>query len=160
MRYEIIGPTPSVHERAAIPLRLVAVAIVEDDRGRILLGKMPKDRGFYPGQWAVLGGGVEPGETSAEAAIRETREECGLTVEVTDTLPHAEAFGTKHKPGHLPERLHCVFLYHVCRVTGGNLTPNEEFEDMRFFTREEIASLDLNEGTKHAFSMLWQEIGK
>ncbi|WP_052351544.1 8-oxo-dGTP diphosphatase [Deinococcus pimensis] len=44
--------------------------------GRVLLGL--KKRGFGEGKIVEIGGGLEPGETPEEAAIRETREECGL----------------------------------------------------------------------------------
>jgi len=34
------------------------------------------------GKWSTVGGGVEPGESPAEAAKREVREETGLEIEV------------------------------------------------------------------------------
>lgn len=47
--------------------------------GRFLLCQRPahKARGL---QWEFVGGKVEPGETSAEALVRECREELGITV--------------------------------------------------------------------------------
>ncbi len=36
---------------------------------QILLCKMASDRGVFPGQWALPGGGMEPGETM-ETALR------------------------------------------------------------------------------------------
>ncbi|MDI5349372.1 NUDIX domain-containing protein, partial [Salmonella enterica subsp. enterica serovar Kentucky] len=40
-----------------------------------LLCKMADNRGVFPGQWALSGGGVEPGERIEEALRREVREE-------------------------------------------------------------------------------------
>lgn len=53
-------------------------AVVLDGGGRLLLIQ----RGHAPsaGLWSVPGGRVEPGETLAEAAVREVREETGLVV--------------------------------------------------------------------------------
>ena len=51
-----------------------------DPQGRILLmkGRLPS-RPDAPGAWFTVGGGVEPGETLAQAALREVREEAGIT---------------------------------------------------------------------------------
>ncbi len=45
----------------------------------LLLGKS-RDGGVYKDTWIVPGGGVEPGETFLQAAIRETQEEVGIDV--------------------------------------------------------------------------------
>jgi mutator protein MutT len=54
-------------------LTLCVVAI----DSRVLLGM--KKRGFGTGRWNGFGGKVEEGETIEEAAIRETKEEVGIT---------------------------------------------------------------------------------
>ncbi|WP_102275331.1 NUDIX hydrolase [Cytobacillus massiliigabonensis] len=54
-----------------------AAAIVLNDQGEILLIKGPR-RG-----WEMPGGQVEEGESLKEAAIRETKEESGIEIEVT-----------------------------------------------------------------------------
>ena len=46
------------------------------NEGKILLGM--KKRGFGAGKYNGFGGKVEAGETIAQAAVRETIEECGL----------------------------------------------------------------------------------
>lgn len=49
--------------------------------GEVLL-RLRDDRADlpYPGQWDLLGGAVEAGETITEAALREVKEEIGLEV--------------------------------------------------------------------------------
>lgn len=58
-----------------------AVLIVEDER--ILLMRRRKPGEEY---YVVPGGGIEPGETPEEAAIREAKEETGLDVTLSGKL--------------------------------------------------------------------------
>ena len=59
--------------------RLSAHVLFVDPVGRVLL-RLRDDRADlpYPGQWDLVGGAVEPGETIGEAALREVAEEIGL----------------------------------------------------------------------------------
>ena len=56
--------------------RTIVCPLIENE-GHYLLCKMAADRGVFPGQWALSGGGVEPGERIEEALRREIREELG-----------------------------------------------------------------------------------
>jgi 8-oxo-dGTP diphosphatase len=55
-----------------------AFAAVRDLTGRMLLV-----RRCDTGGWELPGGHVDPGESASDAAVRETAEESGITVEVT-----------------------------------------------------------------------------
>jgi 8-oxo-dGTP pyrophosphatase MutT (NUDIX family) len=57
--------------------KILTLCLTKED-GMILLGM--KKRGFGEGRWNGFGGKVEEGETIVEAAIREMKEESGLTV--------------------------------------------------------------------------------
>lgn len=64
-------------------LLLPAVSVLPVDKtGRVLL---VRHAGHHDG-WSVLGGGVEIGESPAEAAIREAREEIGADIRLTKLL--------------------------------------------------------------------------
>jgi 8-oxo-dGTP diphosphatase len=64
----------------------LAGCVVLDDEGRLLLIHRNTPERV---QWETPGGRVEPGELSDVAAIRETREELGVEVEVVRPLGHA-----------------------------------------------------------------------
>ncbi|WP_348271369.1 NUDIX domain-containing protein [Bosea sp. Root381] len=57
--------------------------LIVDREGRVLLFRFVFRDGALAGQdsWATPGGGLDPGETYEEAAIRELREETGILVE-------------------------------------------------------------------------------
>jgi 8-oxo-dGTP pyrophosphatase MutT (NUDIX family) len=60
------------HELLVLP----SVAVLpRDGQGRLLLVRI-----VDTGQWAVIGGAIEPDESPEEAARRESREEAGVEV--------------------------------------------------------------------------------
>ena len=59
-------------------------------RDVLLLHRTPEHGGY----WHVVAGGVEPGETAVEAAVRELREETGLVAEVTSAIDVTEYVST------------------------------------------------------------------
>ncbi|NCN45013.1 MAG: hypothetical protein COU63_00345 [Candidatus Pacebacteria bacterium CG10_big_fil_rev_8_21_14_0_10_36_11] len=64
------------------PAASTSIALIKD--GKILLAK----RGIEPkfGEWDILGGFIEAGESCEEAVIREMKEETGLDVEIKEFL--------------------------------------------------------------------------
>ena len=62
----------------------VIVCPVIQNNGEYLLCKMAPDRGVFPGQCALPGGGIEPGETMETALRREIMEELGEELNITD----------------------------------------------------------------------------
>jgi 8-oxo-dGTP pyrophosphatase MutT (NUDIX family) len=53
--------------------------VLLDERGWVLLQERDAGAPVNPDQWSLVGGGVEAGETDAEAALRELAEETELT---------------------------------------------------------------------------------
>ncbi len=70
---------PPAEDKPAAPLRAAGVLIV--CAGEVLLLKRGGD-GDHAGEWCIPGGKIEDGETSAQAAVRETVEEAGIVVPI------------------------------------------------------------------------------
>ncbi len=75
---------PAPQDRPRFARRAVRVVLLDDD-GRVLLIR-DSDLGLdpVPHWWSTPGGGVDPGEGDAAAAVRELWEETGLRVAETD----------------------------------------------------------------------------
>ena len=89
-------------ERRELPasgLRRAAVAIVlvAGDQGQpaFLLTRRASGLADHPGQFALPGGRIEPGETASQAALRETAEEVGLVVAAEDILGQLDDYQTR-----------------------------------------------------------------
>src|SRR5437867_7800470 len=89
-----------------------------DDRGRLLLGKHA-----HRDIWVCPGGIVEPGESPAETAVRETLEETGLVVELTGIFG---VFGGRDLEVQYSNGDRAAYVITIFRgkVTGGNLKPD------------------------------------
>jgi 8-oxo-dGTP diphosphatase len=60
-------------------LILVVAAALYDGTGRVLIAERPRDK-HMAGRWEFPGGKVNPGESEADALVRELREELGVEV--------------------------------------------------------------------------------
>jgi 8-oxo-dGTP diphosphatase len=111
-------------------------AVVKDSGGRLLLIK----RGHEPGAglWSLPGGRIEPGETDAEALVREMREETGLTVEPGPLI------GRVQRPGAGGSVLD--IRDYAATVIGGTLTPGDDAADARWALADDLNALPLTEG--------------
>ena len=113
-----------------------ASVLVFDDDDRVLLV-----RHIEGNTWTTPGGMIEPYETPADAAVRETWEETGLFVELTRIVG---VFGGKacvatYSNG---DRVSFVSTVFAGRPLRGALRPDgEETLEARYWSRDEIATL-------------------
>jgi ADP-ribose pyrophosphatase YjhB (NUDIX family) len=105
-------------------------AAIFDEEQRLLLHKRSDD-----GKWSLPCGWVEVGESLAEAAVREVKEETGLAVEPTYILG---IYDSKAIAPHAPHSS-CYILY-LCEPRGGSLVISHESTD--------IGYLDINTVTE------------
>jgi len=135
--------------RREYPLQpVVGVGAVIVDCGKLVLVK----RGAEPslGKWSFPGGAVELGEAVRDAVIRETKEECGLDVElVEDTPMDAYDILTLDKDGRL--QYHYVLLQFLVRPKQGKLEPTSDATDARWVPLKKVETYDLAESVRSFF---------
>jgi 8-oxo-dGTP pyrophosphatase MutT (NUDIX family) len=97
------------------------------------------------GTWLPIGGELEAGETPLEAAVRELREETGMTgtfhalAGALDGVPAGLIGYEEHQAG--SKGLHMNFVF-VCEIASGiEVKPNDEFGTWRWVNRAELDTL-------------------
>jgi 8-oxo-dGTP pyrophosphatase MutT (NUDIX family) len=109
-----------------------------DNHGRMLL-----QRRRDTGQWALPMGKMELGETSSQCAIRETREETGVLVQVTGLLgvfsdpAHIIAYGD----GEIRQEYEVILL---AEPVEGDPAVNDEASDVRWTAPADLGELDIH----------------
>ncbi|ENY0895840.1 MULTISPECIES: nucleoside triphosphatase NudI [Enterobacter] len=133
--------------------RTIVCPIIQND-GAYLLCKMADDRGVFPGQWALSGGGMEAGETMEQALRREIREELGDALEITKVKPWAfrDDIRVKTYADGTTEEIYMIYLIFDCISTNRQVTFNDEFQEVAWVRPEALKALDLNEATRITFA--------
>ncbi|OTA20414.1 nucleoside triphosphatase [Xenorhabdus beddingii] len=134
--------------------RRIIVCPIIHNNGEYLLCKMASDRGVFPGQWALSGGGIEPNETMEAAQRREIREELGEALEITEVKPWAfrDDVRVKTYPDGTTEEIYMIYLIFDCFSANRDITFNEEFQEIAWVSPEAMKDMDLNEATRVTFT--------
>lgn len=105
--------------------------IIQDEIGRYLLIKRAdKEKIEHCGNWECPGGKLEEGESFEEAAIRESKEEVNLDIEIIKTVKKLDKDG---------ETIAIVFLG---KPSTTEVTISEEHSEHGWFSYEELKSLE------------------
>ncbi len=120
--------------------RLVPAAstVVVDNEGRLLMAKRTDNE-----LWTIPGGGMKPGETIAEAAVREVKEETGIDVEVVALIgiytnpQHV----VEYSDGEVRQQFSVCF---ACRPISGTPATSDETSEVGYFTPDEIEGMEVH----------------
>jgi ADP-ribose pyrophosphatase YjhB (NUDIX family) len=113
--------------------------VVTDEDGSVLVIQRSDNC-----NWAIPGGAIDLGESLAQAAVRETKEETGITCEVTGivgiyTDPRHVVLYTSN--GEARQEFSIVL---TARAVGGEPTPSDESSQVRWVTRDELAEYQMD----------------
>lgn len=128
-------------------IRVGCGAIIINDKREVLLLKRASDARTEPGQWSRPGGQVEFGESAADAAVREVKEEAGIEVEVIRQLEFTEnvaSDGSKH----------WIALGFLARHVSGeieNVEPHKH-DEIRWFSLDALPD-NLTDYTRNAIDI-------
>ena len=118
-------------------IRLGCSAAIFDERGRILLTRRADN-----GQWCLPSGGMEPGESAAEACVREVLAETGLSVRVKRLVgiySHPDQMVVYPDGG----KFQIVALHFQAEVSGGEPGLSNETTDFGYFALQEIEAMEM-----------------
>jgi A/G-specific adenine glycosylase len=106
---------PLSESRAPLPHKLIGVAVIWDEQGKILIDRR-RQEGLLGGLWEFPGGKIEPGETVEACIKREIQEELGIEIEVGDRLITID---------HAYTHFRVTLNVHHCRHLSGDPQPIE-----------------------------------
>jgi 8-oxo-dGTP pyrophosphatase MutT (NUDIX family) len=122
-----------------------AIVLHRDENGELRVVVIKRGRPPRLGAWTLPGGRVDPGETPAEAARREVREETGLEVNV---LRETEIYTYRAGPS-AGDPLHPYVIHeHLCVVVAGTLTAGDDAAEARWVTLPDLAALGVHEDAR------------
>jgi 8-oxo-dGTP diphosphatase len=121
------------------PYLAVSAAIIRN--GKVLVVRRARTPALN--LYTLPGGGVELGESLAEAVVREVREETSLSIDVVSLAGHREVV-TRDAQGHI-ER-HFVILCFAARWLAGEPVLNGELDDARWIEPSELGAYRTTEG--------------
>jgi ADP-ribose pyrophosphatase YjhB (NUDIX family) len=121
------------------PYLAVSAAIIRN--GKVLVVRRARTPALN--LYTLPGGGVELGESLAEAVVREVREETSLSIEAVALAGHREVV-TRDAQGQI-ER-HFVILCFAARWLAGEPVLNGELDDARWVEPSELGAYRTTEG--------------
>ena len=133
------------------PILAVSATILRD--GKVLAVRRARHPAIS--LYTMPGGVVETGETLFEAVKREVREETALDIEPVALAGHREAI-MRDAQGQV--EMHFIIMCFAALWRAGEVRLNEELDDARWLTPDELADLRTTKGlteiVREAFALL------
>ncbi len=130
-------------------MKLATLLYVQKDNKTLMLYRNKKENDYHEGKWNGLGGKFELGESPEECAIRELKEESGLTAKQLNLKGHITfpLFDGKDD--------WYVFVFTISEFEGELIDCNEG--QLEWIPNNELTKLNLWEGDKHFIDWLFQD---
>lgn len=134
-----------------IDREVVCVVLVSKDGKLFQALQTPRGGGVYAGYWAIIGGGVEDGESQRAALNREHFEETGIDISKYDAeLVHESQDEREKTLKDSGERVHCKMKFFIYRVIINDHNANEievrlddEHSKFRFVDPSELKDMKI-----------------
>ena len=79
-----LNKTTERHEKIEGEYRQSVHTWIQNSKGEFLIQKRTPNKNFFPNMWSQTGGGVDTGETTFQAAVRECKEELGIDIDTSN----------------------------------------------------------------------------
>lgn len=121
------------------PFLAASVCVVRDGKALVAARGKPPLQGVF----SLPGGLVEPGESLADAALRELMEEVGVEAEILGLIKPVEVI---HDDGSGRTEHHFVILAHAARWLAGEPMTGREALEVRWVDPADLEAMDTTAG--------------
>jgi 8-oxo-dGTP pyrophosphatase MutT (NUDIX family) len=118
--------------------------LIRDDNGSLLLVR------HVEGRWTLPAGAMDPGESPADAALREIREETTLDVELLRVAGVFGGYPHFHIVYPNGDEAAWVTVLFEARIVAGDAKPgDDETAEVRWVTFDDALAMELSPATRH-----------
>ena len=130
-----------------VPILGVGAVVIHQER--VLLVK--RGNAPYQGMWCIPGGRVQYGETLQQAAEREILEETDIIIKAKQPVYTFEIIETENTD----QPLHYVVIDLEADYVSGDIKPDDDALDARWFAKDEIDQDHVQELTRNFLKQWW-----
>lgn len=127
---------------------LAGVIPLFDDK--ILITQRSFKSKFLPGNWGLPCGKIDFGEDVEEAALRELKEETGLTGKIIRIVGTSKFVGTKGD-----DELHNVQINYLVNLQNDNVILDDSTENFRWININDFENSELDEFNKNTIRQIF-----
>ncbi len=126
--------------------RAIVVFIVSTDGQKILLQKRSKSKRIWPDMWDVaVGGHVDAGEFGYQAALREAKEELGITLRPQDLLYIGSSTSENIEGNIINRHFNDYFVAHLDLDPSQIKLQPEEVQEVKWISADDFVNFITND---------------